>query len=309
MEISITILKFLLCTLLVLIILTGVILAVFRAGGWMTFRKPEAEIRDAMENSGLVLRFQETRPGLSGSISYLSATKQDRDSVPDLGILFVHGSPGAKDAFLPYLKEERLLSRAMLYAMDRPGFGYSGFGKAEPSLKEQAARLIEVVREIGEDRVLLVGHSFGCAVIARAAMDFPGEMDGIHLIAGTIAPEAEPHNWWRKIVDLPVISGLLPVALVTCNREMLPLKSELQLMLPSWNRITCPVTLVHGTSDWIVNFRNLPLTSERLTHAKNLRAVTLKGEGHMILWQRKELMVDEIIKTISMIVGGSASDK
>ena len=241
---------------------------------------------------------------MPGSITYLSAENPDTDAKPGLAILFVHGSPGAKDAFSTYLDDERLLQQAVLYAMDRPGFGFSDFGKPEPSLEEQAARLMEVVRKIKEDRILLVGHSFGCAVVARAAMDFPGEIDGIHLVAGTLAPEAEPHNWWRKVIDLPVISGSIPVALVTCNREMLPLKQELHDMVPLWKRVTCPVTLVHGTRDWIVSYRNLPLTRDRLVNAQEVRAVTLEGEGHLVLWQKPGLMVDEIMQTISLLEPG-----
>ncbi len=302
MENLMMVLKLVAFILLVVIFMIWGIFAICRAAGWMTFRKSEEKIRQSVGENGLHLRFHQTNP-VRGAITYLSAEKQDPDPHPEFAIVFVHGSPGAKDAFLPYLKNDQLLNRAVLYAMDRPGFGYSDFGRPESSLAQQAAKLMEVVREVRENRVLLVGHSFGCAVIARAAMEHPEEIDGIHLIAGTLAPEAEPHNWWRKIIDLPLISRSIPVALVTCNREMLPLKQELQKMLPLWDRVTCPVTLVHGTGDWIVNFKNLPRTMERLVHAKRLRTVTLKGDGHLILWQKMELMADEIIKTIEMIKG------
>src|SRR5687768_14810555 len=48
--------------------------------------------------------------------------------------LFIHGSPGSLSAFIEFLADSILLQKALLISTDRPGFGYSNFGNAEPSL-------------------------------------------------------------------------------------------------------------------------------------------------------------------------------
>src|SRR5262245_40732336 len=66
-------------------------------------------------------------------INYLQAGDNARPLV-----LFVHGSPGSLSAFIDFLADTALLSKAELITVDRPGFGSSNFGYAEPSLQKQA---------------------------------------------------------------------------------------------------------------------------------------------------------------------------
>jgi hypothetical protein len=49
-------------------------------------------------------------------------------------IVFVHGSPGSYSAFIDFLSDSTLLASYCLVSVDRPGFGYSNFGLAEPSI-------------------------------------------------------------------------------------------------------------------------------------------------------------------------------
>src|SRR5690349_14103774 len=67
-------------------------------------------------------------------INYLTVGS---DSLPM--VLFVHGSPGSLGDFIGFMGDDTLLSKAQLVSVDRPGFGTSNFGYAEPSLEKQAA--------------------------------------------------------------------------------------------------------------------------------------------------------------------------
>ena len=62
-------------------------------------------------------------------------------------VLFVHGSPGSLSAFVDFLADSVLLTHFMLITADRPGFGYSNFGFAEPSINKQAELLIPIVEK------------------------------------------------------------------------------------------------------------------------------------------------------------------
>jgi hypothetical protein len=95
-------------------------------------------------------------------IHYVSAG----DSTKPL-VLFVHGSPGSLDAFIAFLTIEDLRKNSLMVATDRPGFGYSNFGNAEPSLKKQALALKPILEKYKNNKPhIVVGHSLGGPLIA-----------------------------------------------------------------------------------------------------------------------------------------------
>jgi hypothetical protein len=79
------------------------------------------------------------------------------DTLPTL--VFIHGSPGSWNAFENYLKDSALLQHYRMISIDRPGFGYSEFGKAL-NLKMQCTLLTAVIKKIENGKSLvLIGHS------------------------------------------------------------------------------------------------------------------------------------------------------
>lgn len=78
--------------------------------------------------------------------------------------------------------------------------------------------------------------------------------------------------WYNRLADWRIVQWLLPHALVMSNREMKPLKEELEHILPLWDKINIPVIMIHGKKDRLVPF----------DHAKFLKAavglsLTLNG--------------------------------
>ena len=99
-------------------------------------------------------------------------------------VVFVHGSPGSLDAFIDFMADTALLKRAQLITVDRPGFGASNFGYAEPSLEKQATYLRPILEGNKKHRpIILVGHSLGGPVIARMAMEYGELIDGLVIVA------------------------------------------------------------------------------------------------------------------------------
>src|SRR5687768_6432386 len=100
--------------------------------------------------------------------------------------LFVHGSPGSLSAFIDFLADTALLSKTLLITADRPGFGYSNFGNAEPSLKKQGETLKPLLEMYRNNRpLILIGHSLGGPLIAKMAIDYPDLVDGLIIVAGS----------------------------------------------------------------------------------------------------------------------------
>ncbi|RMG78250.1 MAG: alpha/beta hydrolase [Bacteroidetes bacterium] len=218
------------------------------------------------------------------------------DSLPL--VLFVHGSPGSSGMFMDYLKDPRLTAVAQMAAPDRPGFGYSGFGKAEPSLEKQAKALAEIIRRHPHRKAILVGHSFGGPVIVRMAAEFPELVDGLIIVAGSVSPELEPREWWRKPADFFLIRWLIPPALRVCNQEILPLYKELKKMLPLWERVRCPVTIFQGESDKLVPKENANFAQKMLQNSPDVRVKIIPQGNHFILWSKADIITEEILRQI-----------
>ena len=223
-------------------------------------------------------------------------THVGNDSLPL--VVLVHGSPGSSSMFMDYLKDSKLTEKAQLISVDRPGFGYSGFGKTERSLEKQAMAFEEILRRHGAEKTILVGHSFGGPVIARLAAEFPDLVQGLVMVAGSIDPELEPREWWRKPADFFLIRWLTPPALKVCNQEILPLYVELEKMLPLWEKITCPVTVFHGEKDNLVPKENADFAQKMLINSDSVKIEMIEGGNHFILWSLQDLIVEEIIRLL-----------
>lgn len=222
-------------------------------------------------------------------------------------LVFLHGCPGSSDAYSVYLSDTSLAKKAILISVDRAGYGFSDFGKTEPSLEKQANQLLPILEKYQSNKVILVGHSFGGPVAARTAMDYPNLVDGLVMIAPSISPELEPANWWRKIVDFPLIRWIIPTSFCVCNQEILPLKSELELMMPLWKNIKAKTVVIQGTKDNLVPADNANFAAEQLKGITEVKLEMVQDGDHFILWSEMDLikntlysMMDEPTSKVQM---------
>lgn len=227
-------------------------------------------------------------------IHYVSAGDSTKPMV-----LFVHGSPGSLDAFLEFLTLENLRRDAFLITTDRPGFGNSNFGNAEPSLKKQALALKPILEKYKQNKpVILVGHSLGGPLIAKMAMEYPELVDGLIIVAGSIDPELEPNEtWFRAPLATPFLSWILPGAFRASNEEIYQLKPELEEMVPYWKNITCPVIVIQGKVDELVPYENVDFARKMLVNAP-VEYVIVDDMNHFVPWSNPELITDAILKMV-----------
>ncbi len=185
---------------------------------------------------------------------------------------------------------------------------------------EQAALLRSALRRVGVVRPVIVGHSWGTLPALAWALDEPEAIAGLALISGYYYPERKPALGAARIADLPLFAGpmrravlgLLGLATgravlrrifapqpVPPSYEGAPLglamrPSQLQAslsdaaimprvvetMAPRYRDLHCPVLLVAGEADRIVDTARQTL---RL-HAELPDAVLLSipGAGHMV---------------------------
>ncbi|GAB4032366.1 hypothetical protein GCM10028809_30810 [Spirosoma gilvum] len=219
------------------------------------------------------------------------------DSLPT--VLFIHGSPGSWDAFIDFFTDSSLYNHAQLISVDRPGFGKSELGRPEPSLQAQVAAIAPLLRQKpATHKPIVVGHSLGGPVAVRLAMDFPEQVGGLVLVAPSIDPDLERGEWYRPIGAAFPVRYLLPTELDVSNREIMPLKAELQRMLPLWSAIRIPVTVIQGTEDELVPPGNADFARRMLTNAP-VTIQMIPSMNHFIPWRRPDLIHAAIRQQLS----------
>lgn len=210
-------------------------------------------------------------------------------------LLFVHGSPGSWDAFKDYLKDTLLLKKFRMIAVDRPGFGFSNFRKAE-NLGTQSNILEQFVQKVRNTNSLyLVGHSLGGPVIAKMATEKPNDYKGLVILAGSIDPKAEKPENWRLAFKAKPLRYIVPGALLPSNDELWWLKQDLFRMQPNLKKIVSDVIIIHGTKDELVPYSNVGFIKKEFTNAKSIVVVSIKDGSHFIPWENYELIRNQLL--------------
>ncbi len=223
------------------------------------------------------------------TIHYVEVGHQNRNPV-----LFLHGTPGSWSAFGTYLSDPHLASSMNMVAVDRPGFGQSDHGNLLTSLAEQAQVLKPLVDRLSRDcGIIVVGHSLGAPLAVRMAMDYPEQIAALLLVAPSLDPELEKPRWYNNLADYKLMSWLLPTELDLANLEVMALPDELKQMVPLWNTLDLPITLIQGEKDKLVHPDNADFAEKMVS--RGLRVVRLEDAGHFVLWKQPEIIKKELL--------------
>lgn len=272
-------------------IFTGALLLAWLifAQNFMRMRLSDREAKQKFKEKGIQLHTQIL--SLNGRSLHYAATGSD--SLPT--IFFIHGSPGSWDAFIEFLKDKELLRHFRLVSVDRPGFGFSDFGKARP-LQEQSGIISPLFEYLKNGQAAyIVGHSLGGPMAVKLAADNPGRFAGMLLLAASIsAKEEEPETWRPTLMKTP-LRYLVPGALSPSNDELWYLKTDLIKLENEFSAIKMPVTMIHGTADKLVPVGNTEF-AKRVFTAAPLDIILLPGGDHFIPFNRFDIVKQTILK-------------
>ncbi len=217
-------------------------------------------------------------------------------------VVFLHGAPGSWSAFIDYFKDSTLYSLVHLVSVDRPGYGYSNFGRPETSLKNQALLLKPILEKNRSGKpAIIVGHSLGGPVAAHMAIDSPELVGCVIMLAPSIDPELEPEEWYRLPLYLPIVRWILPTTFDMTNREIYHLKDELEYMLPLWKNIQAYTTVIQGGKDKLVHPGNADFAKKMIVNAP-IELVIDPEMGHFVLWTHPNIIKETIIKHIDLLM-------
>ena len=171
-----------------------------------------------------------------------------------------------------------------MLSIDRPGYGYSGLGVPETSLEIQAKMIRPLLDSLHHVHhpLIIVAASYGTSVACRLAMDYPELVDGLVLVAPSLAPGEEKTYAIAHQVDNPLIRWAIPEMLISANAEKLSHQGELQKMLPLWKNIKVPVIYLQGKNDGLIYPSNADFARQNLVNAACLDIYMIPGRGHLI---------------------------
>lgn len=228
-------------------------------------------------------------------------------------IVFIHGAPSSSIFWKEMMENHLLLKRSKLLAVDRPGYGYSGYGRPEPSVKKQAELISIILKEKRKKHSIIIVHgsSYGGTVAARLAMDYPKLVDGLLLQSASLKPGAEttfdisyPTNHWS-------LAWLVPGSLRTANAEKLSHRQQLKDMANGWDHIRANCIILHGKADRLIFPENASYAFDKLRNAASANLTFIPNSKHDLLYTQNPLLVQSLIRLVDccMLSNGSVLAK
>jgi pimeloyl-ACP methyl ester carboxylesterase len=207
-------------------------------------------------------------------------------------VLLIHGSPGYWFDYKKIFSDSLLRSKFCLISFDRPGFGQSTI-PAMKNLANQARvanKVLEHYTKAGEKAIVL-GHSFGGAVLEQLLIDYPDKIRHAIYVAPCLSPEFQEAKWYNIIASGGVSQRIIPHELKNSNKEMLPLTQCLLKNEKHLSAIDIPTTYIQGKKDVLVPYQTMDYYK---SHQEDLRMILLDDLNHFVPWSKPELIIEAI---------------
>lgn len=141
----------------------------------------------------------------------LGAKPTQPDAPP--AVVLLHGASGNLEDMRLALGEE-LARQHHVILIDRPGHGWSERGgRRATSPAAQAALIDQALAMLGVNKVVLVVHSWAGALGAAYALQYPGRLAGMVMLAPVTHPWSTGIAWYYSLSKVPIVSTLFAYTL------------------------------------------------------------------------------------------------
>lgn len=271
-------------------IVTGLLLiGLLLFNSCMTFRTSDKKARLYFQERNMDVAINRI-PYKNYQLRYL---KTGQDTAAYL-LVFVHGAPGSSDNFHKYLADSTLREKTLMISLDRPGYGYSNYGHSEIDIREQARAIAHIVADFPQEKIILIGHSYGGPIIGKYAMDNSERLRGIVMLAPVNDPENEPMFWFANFGRWKLTRWMLPGSLKVSADEKFSHATELKKIANDWAGISIPVIHIHGYKDKLAPPVNIDFSKERIPN-QYLKMVEM-NTNHFIPWSDYDVVKRELLE-------------
>lgn len=244
-------------------------------------------------------------------------------------VLLLHGFPFHRDLYGPVLPA--LAQRALVVAVDLPGFGGSPALPQGFTLEAMGERVLAFARACGVSRFVLVGHSMGGYVALEMAAQDPGSLLGLVLLSShpyADSPEArlrrqEGVAMIRQGLREEFLKSFLPRLLSPATRQRFPrLSQELASMAAevsdqvlvgsleamagrrdhstTLGKVAVPVLVLVGEEDTLIPRE---MASQVAQLARRGQLCLIEEAGHLPTLERPIAVADALARFLLEVAG------
>lgn len=278
--------------LIVLLIITSLLLfsRCFLLNGYI---KTDAELNEHYKNS--IVKPVYKKSELSDRNQHYAVLSKS-DTLPLL--VMVHGAPGAWYGYLNLTDDSVLQEHFKIVAVDRLGYGKSGYGKEELSIETQAKAIKKIIdkENTSNKKVYLLGRSYGAPITAWLAINYPKQFEKLVMVSPVIDPDKEKFYWFSDIGNTSLVQWMLPDLLNVATKEKFAHQKEMKMMLPEWEKLSTPTYVLVGEDDNVADTANYSFAKKHITNCTAV-FMKLKHTGHQITKQQPELVKELLLET------------
>jgi pimeloyl-ACP methyl ester carboxylesterase len=217
------------------------------------------------------------------------AVMSKSDTLPLL--VMIHGAPGAWYGYMNLTDDTLLQRHFKMVAVDRLGYGHSGYGKAELSTEAQANAVESVIKKENTfgKKVYLMGRSYGAPIAAVLAMRCPDEVAKLLMVSPVIDPDKEKFYWFSNMGRWKVVQWFLPDMMNVATKEKFSHADEMRKLQKEWKGLKTPTYVLVGENDDIADTANYSFARKNITNCSAL-FMKLSNTGHLITYQHPDLI-------------------
>jgi len=261
-------------------------------------------------------------------------------------IVMIHGASSNLEAMRQPLGV-KLAQHHRVILIDRPGHGWSPRAREADSTPAIQGRMIdEALQKLGAGPVILAVHSWSGALGARMALDYPGRIAGLVMLAPVAYPWPGGVGWYNDVVTTPVIGPLLAYTITLPLGLLLAKPGARNVFLPQImpenyvGRTATPLLL--RPREFLANARDLVMLKAAVVEqaprygeirvptvvisgdadktvstsihsrpfaqaVKDAKLIVLPNVGHMIQNAAPELVISEIDAMIGKLAHGTTA--
>ncbi|MBU6372075.1 MAG: alpha/beta hydrolase [Alphaproteobacteria bacterium] len=208
--------------------------------------------------------------GLGWRISALATPARDAS----WKVVVISGTPSWSEYWAPTIA--KLPTTREMIVADRPGFGPSEPTAAVPILTQQAAALSAMLDGPPNQRVVLIGQSYGAPIATLIASQHPDKVGALVLMSGFFG---DPGPTAKRLVGLGAVAGpLLPRDLKNALAEVRGQHAQLPDIRTALAGLKQPVVVLHGDKDTFVP----PQAARALAAEVGARYVAVPAGDHFL---------------------------
>jgi pimeloyl-ACP methyl ester carboxylesterase len=138
-------------------------------------------------------------------------------------LVLIHGNGTMVQDFTVSGLVDRLAERYRVIVIDRPGYGYSSRPRQLWTPRAHATLFQKALGQLGVERAMIYGHSWGTLVAVALALEFPSFVRGLVLGSGYYYPTLRADTFLLSPPAIPVIGDAMRYTISPLlARAMLP---------------------------------------------------------------------------------------